>query len=301
MDAPHPRTSPRRWIQAQYRNTEAVCTGPSPRARSRHGRRDDPVVLTGLIPACAEQTSSTCARPRTSTARPRVRGADGFHLTARLLVVGSSPRARSGRSQCSERSRGLRLIPACAERTPGLGLGLRSRTAHPRVRGADSRPRSGPALSAGSSPRARSGLPASVWACALGRLIPACAERTPGLGLGLRSRPAHPRVRGADAPNVPNDLEGYGSSPRARSGLPASVWACALGRLIPACAERTPGLGLGLRSRPAHPRVRGADVGERGVGCHEVRLIPACAERTLAGVVVSRSVRADRLLSRVGL
>ena len=192
-------------------------SGSSPRTRSRPSVQEHRGRVYRPVPARAEQTRQARRSGRANGAHPRVRGADVQYLCSPKNKYGPSPRARSGRLPLDRQAVGGRLIPACAERTLPMFRTISRVTAHPRVRGADSRPRSGPALSDGSSPRARSGLPASVWACALGRLIPACAERTlASAALGAMR---------------------FGSSPRARSGLSLGSWFLDLCGRIVCCQE----------------------------------------------------------------
>ena len=75
------------------------------------------VLIERLIPACAEQTTSStnacCAR----SAHPRVCGADFQPPPRKDTCCGSSPRVRSRLFSRVPRMVGARLIPACAEQT----------------------------------------------------------------------------------------------------------------------------------------------------------------------------------------
>ena len=140
--------------------------------RWRVGRR------CGLIPACAEQMSRGSKSIPTSTAHPRVCGADPRSVRPGALHNGSSPRVRSRPQGRQRRCEGGRLIPACAEQTTTPSPLIRSKSAHPRVCGADG-PYRGPELGrGGSSPRVRSRPSRAVGRFLGAWLIPACAEQT---------------------------------------------------------------------------------------------------------------------------
>jgi len=134
----HPRS---RGADNDALTVDAFSKGSSPLARGGHHRHRIRVRRAGLIPARAGRTSPSSRWERTTGAHPRSRGADFDHDGDTLSASGSSPLARGGLAQARERLSGLRLIPARAGRTcrsPGTGSG---RTAHPRSRGADARPR----------------------------------------------------------------------------------------------------------------------------------------------------------------
>ncbi len=225
---------------------------------------------------------------------------------------GSSPRARGGLLIADLADLPRRLIPACAGRTWWTGPPRRGGPAHPRVRGEDSGSRRMIASSPGSSPRARGGRRSASTSGMEARLIPACAGRTPSRRRSTSTASAHPRVRGEDhVGQLVHDGE-YGSSPRARGGLPDARPRVLGDGLIPACAGRTDLPASASSPTPAHPRVRGEDPrssasqsmtwgsSPRARGGQPLRregprrrgLIPACAGRTVVHVSTVRHARA---------
>ena len=152
--------------------------GSSPRVRGRRLPTAPPHGGTGLIPACAGQTSPPKKACPAQRAHPRVCGAD-FELAGVLLKsTGSSPRVR-GRLGGVEVSHWLfRLIPACAGQTWFNGGPYGGHTAHPRVCGADRRLICSPRTSGGSSPRVRGRQRGEARQGRHHRLIPACAGQT---------------------------------------------------------------------------------------------------------------------------
>ena len=171
---------------------------------------------------------------------------------------------------------------------------------HPRVCGANADERDVSDLVAGSSPRVRGELDGHVLDADDGRIIPACAGRTPATR-GHRTRgPDHPRVCGANRMCCSLSMRRAGSSPRVRGELPVGPLGLGWDRIIPACAGRTPSRRSNEPDRPDHPRVCGANYmianfkdgghgssprvrGERRRHRHHgggERIIPACAGRT---------------------
>ena len=173
---------------------------------------------------------------------------------------GSSPRVRGRRSSRSDRRMTIGLIPACAGQTLSRYFLVSSQC--------------------GSSPRVRGRRVKLEPFVKRQGLIPACAGQT-RIGRSVPcTKPAHPRVCGADPLNG-GDVGGpHGSSPRVRGrpSYPCDVsWLC---RLIPACAGQTNGaitgddLDLG-----SSPRVRGRRASDAGRSTR-TGLIPACAGQT---------------------
>ncbi len=257
---------------------------------------------------------------RATWAHPRSRGADHEFSLLDGVSRGSSPLARGGHplGKSPGSSTGLiparagrthsqwedepteRLIPARAERTSPAAADVGILTAHPRSRGADTRPPSCESVGPGSSPLARGGRRPDAGACSSTWLIPARAGRTVLVLLLQLADRAHPRSRGADTgvPVTMNDVDG--SSPLARGGHRYRACRAKRRRLIPARAGRTTRLPHGPRPSWAHPRSRGADevwapgdgawvgsspLARGGLNKHHLtfflaRLIPARAGRT---------------------
>ena len=193
----------------------------------------------GIISACAERTSACGISGSSSGDHLRVCGADTFFPIISEVILGSSPRVRSGQ-------------------TAVKGL-VEIRGDHLRVCGADTMDPKKQLRTVGSSPRVRSGPERGDGAGVLGRIISACAERTPYFGFGAFSARDHLRVCGADELSEDEAGARVGSSPRVRSGqVPPQTNTDARG-IISACAERT----VDGRSQAAqgwdHLRVCGAD------------------------------------------
>ena len=218
--------------------TRAIA-GSSPRVRGKRpmdSRRDQ---ASGLIPACAGKTG--CGRRRTpwAGAHPRVCGENNHVRDGLSVGAGSSPRVRGKPATDDGRFAITRLIPACAGKTVGEGVGDDKGEAHPRVCGENPRFPHRPALVAGSSPRVRGKRSSRGARGPRRRLIPACAGKT-GRGEDLGGHEgAHPRVCGENAGTEPWDPTTQGSSPRVRGKLEAALAVGQLVRLIPACAGKT--------------------------------------------------------------
>ena len=217
-------------------------SGSSPLARGGPGQHLPHRDRDGLIPARAGRTAYRPTVSRRGWAHPRSRGADAAGRRRVLGHGGSSPLARGGPARRRSARRVLGLIPARAGRTV-RGHNVTHKTwAHPRSRGAD-----------GLDDRERH---------AGHGLIPARAGRT-SVSRGIRAlRWAHPRSRGADRRLRSAGALSAGSSPLARGGLRHPRRSLPLLGLIPARAGRTSGDPAPRPVRGAHPRSRGADLGE---------------------------------------
>ena len=132
--------------------------GEPPRARGRHIRRPAPDDPCGRTPACAGPTDQHGQGQAPHRENPRVRGADGGHLSIYAARDGEPPRARGRREWPPACTPGARRTPACAGPTPGWHHLEPGPGENPRVRGADGR----------NSPHGESG----------GRRTPACAGPT---------------------------------------------------------------------------------------------------------------------------
>ena len=170
--------------------------GSSPRVRGKRRGGDDGAHGPGLIPACAGKTAAMVSSAAASMAHPRVCGENVLKSSLRRASVGSSPRVRGKHSRAARAFFELRLIPACAGKTPlhpHRGMDPR---AHPRVCGENTVRLRIDWLRRGSSPRVRGKRVARARRVADGRLIPACAGKT-RLSPSMRSAArAHPRVCG---------------------------------------------------------------------------------------------------------
>ncbi len=132
----------------------------------------------GLIPAYAGRTSSTTSPEQTSSAHPRLRGADKVEADHPLSPLGSSPLTRGGLSEVEDVVIREGLIPAYAGRTRIRAVADAGSEAHPRLRGADGRNAATVDIARGSSPLTRGGRISNPRQLFGERLIPAYAGRT---------------------------------------------------------------------------------------------------------------------------
>ena len=109
--------------------------GSSPHARGTLGRDDSGHRDTGIIPACAGNTSRSAVSRALRRDHPRMRGEHRIPTRIRLTPLGSSPHAR-GTPGCTLRvPRPPGIIPACAGNTHfHLSEDCQDRD-HPRMRG----------------------------------------------------------------------------------------------------------------------------------------------------------------------
>ena len=215
---------------------------------------------------------------------------------------GSSPRVRGEHPRHPPHLHTLRIIPACAGRTTLSCPWAMGWTDHPRVCGANPLHHPLRHHRPGSSPRVRGERGGGGQCRGSGRIIPACAGRTPEARLWRRRPSDHPRVCGANPVMVGILDNANGSSPRVRGERVHDLEVVAAVRIIPACAGRTSMRVSACRMTPDHPRVCGANSashwpsggtvgssprvrGERsrhGLEEPRERIIPACAGRTAA-------------------
>ena len=200
--------------------TVQVGKGSSPRVRGKLWWWSWGRVPFGLIPACAGKTRSNhlsaCRRP----AHPRVCGENRGELVGCAAFEGSSPRVRGKPQQGRQTRLHLRLIPACAGKTPTSPASLTPLWAHPRVCGENAPANKSITGIGGSSPRVRGKPNHCAAKSRVCRLIPACAGKTSRAGKHGRLAWAHPRVCGENLRRFPRLCVVSGSSPRVR-GKPA--------------------------------------------------------------------------------
>ena len=221
---------------------------------------------------------------------------------ANFAVTGSSPRVRGKHWGADGQSHDSGLIPACAGKTRNGNTFRPARRAHPRVCGENADTNERIATHKGSSPRVRGKPLLLLFGSGHGRLIPACAGKTPSSISSRTSIGAHPRVCGENNSGMVWTFSSSGSSPRVRGKPCPFPAACECGGLIPACAGKTAVGSAPWQTMGAHPRVCGENLasGEAwplGVGSSpRVRgkpnpdqlntptggLIPACAGKTMA-------------------
>ena len=210
------------------------------------------------IPACAGLSRWSGAPHRRRTVHPRVRGALARPGSHPERAHGPSPRARGSHHRNSPTRRGCWSIPACAGLSHRREHLLDQIEVHPRVRGALSSWREGGGQTYGPSPRARGSPPRGPRWTQGRRSIPACAGLSCLVAESYGSGAVHPRVRGALNTFVNGLANELGPSPRARGSRLVPGSRRDRHRSIPACAGLSRPEGLGVKSTPVHPRVRGA-------------------------------------------
>ena len=132
--------------------------GSSPRVRSRPVTQSAGKYGSGIISACAEQTTRTRNTWARTTDHLRVCGADARRFDIDAIARGSSPRVRSRHDgwKCAYANTGI--ISACAEQTACRAQRAWRARDHLRVCGADAAAVAVVMFVAGSSPRVRSRL-----------------------------------------------------------------------------------------------------------------------------------------------
>ena len=179
--------------------------------------------------------------------------------TSRFLArdPGSSPRARGALHVPRADLRSAGIIPACAGSTNARTGHRWCARDHPRVRGEHCADGSIPAVSRGSSPRARGARRGDAVLGGERGIIPACAGSTLPVHRATSTPGDHPRVRGEHGNANPLETGRQGSSPRARGAQPPPLGdGHGLG-IIPACAGSTSSRPCRSSWRRDHPRVRG--------------------------------------------
>ena len=190
--------------------------GSSPRVRGKPALVPASLEQVGLIPACAGKTSALPLLPVEPPAHPRVCGENLAPFGMADTRLGSSPRVRGKlRSFLLLRSF-LRLIPACAGKTPPPRWPYRTRGAHPRVCGENVGTRLKTSRTTGSSPRVRGKPHLTSEDVHYTGLIPACAGKTRPYSPASADTSAHPRVCGENAAGGGKNEFSQGSSPRVR-------------------------------------------------------------------------------------
>ena len=258
----------------------------------------------GLIPAHAGKTVSGSPWGGGRGAHPRSRGENSDDRTDANRRPGSSPLTRGKPSASVVPSTRVGLIPAHAGKTKQQPTPAPTTQAHPRSRGENPVQQGALGLAAGSSPLTRGKLPRPAEGTDRERLIPAHAGKTAPARAGSTRGWAHPRSRGENSWKLKGKAIVSGSSPLTRGKRRRYRIRGAHAGLIPAHAGKTPPVSHPWRSRRAHPRSRGENVGQlvpvlggqgsspltRGKRWHTWRswarrgLIPAHAGKTFAAI-----------------
>ena len=233
-------------------------------------------------------------------AHPHVRGEDASVRGPDGGVLGSPPRAWGGPPGGRARADLLRLTPTCVGRTAARTTTASSTTAHPHVRGEDSRCRIGMGRLGGSPPRAWGGRAAAAQQKADRRHTPTCVGRTKTPKSSTCPSSAHPHVRGEDSAQIAVGKHASGSPPRAWGGRAKQAEGDLGPRLTPTCVGRTMFRPARPRRTTAHPHVRGEDwaaatiyqpgggspprawggLANMGANTYQERLTPTCVGRT---------------------
>ncbi len=192
------------------------CRGSSPRLRGRAQRHLRERRLEGVIPAPAGKSSARSTWDSRTTGHPRACGEEPRATYRELLGTGSSPRLR-GRALCRDlQLAGVRVIPAPAGKSAGIGVSCGISQGHPRACGEEDPYDDSVCRREGSSPRLRgrgSGLRAAE---AHAGVIPAPAGKSTIVAGGLVAAAGHPRACGEEPSGGSSSASAAGSSPRLR-------------------------------------------------------------------------------------
>ena len=170
--------------------------GSSPRVRGTPRPPSNALNPTGIIPACAGNTSRMQSRAQAPRDHPRVCGEHITYAVEGASSQGSSPRVRGTLIVPCGGFSGVGIIPACAGNTARIMGSLPVIWDHPRVCGEHPIDHVIEEHARGSSPRVRGTLDSiEIDGDATG-IIPACAGNT----ISNKKRPSpgrdHPRVCG---------------------------------------------------------------------------------------------------------
>ena len=231
--------------------------GSSPLTRGKRSGGRVSARDVGLIPAHAGKTVRLDIRRDQIQAHPRSRGENMSAAIGLQQSAGSSPLTRGKRGHTACRCSFLGLIPAHAGKTSLASLCNLVLRAHPRSRGENYLSLLLTCRHLGSSPLTRGKLARWKRAPCLRGLIPAHAGKTTVCARPRSRSAAHPRSRGENVADAPEDGIRSGSSPLTRGKPPAQCPQRDQERLIPAHAGKTRVWEAGLGADPAHPRSRG--------------------------------------------
>ena len=189
----HPR------IRGEHLNRikqEMPSEGSSPHTRGALERVARNCQNLGIIPAYAGSTADVRRSSSTVTDHPRIRGEHYDFDVWCWNSCGSSPHTRGARVRSGPRDRRVRIIPAYAGSTQGLGDPVQHAGDHPRIRGEHGCCLAFVIAASGSSPHTRGAptlvpVPGPGWG-----IIPAYAGSTPTPTWNRRARRDHPRIRG---------------------------------------------------------------------------------------------------------
>ena len=195
----HPRS---RGENALMMRSVLLIQGSSPLTRGKLGEELTVKRGQGLIPAHAGKTSHGRPPGHRFRAHPRSRGENASQVRRWLEAKGSSPLTRGKPRRSSPHAQRRGLIPAHAGKTGPRTQRHLGGPAHPRSRGENIQTTVQTVAGWGSSPLTRGKLHALLDDATQEGLIPAHAGKTLPRDSLQRSRRAHPRSRGENAPTT---------------------------------------------------------------------------------------------------
>ena len=236
--------------------------GSSPRVRGTPGPRLAYRNISGIIPACAGNTSGGGFPIRPAGDHPRVCGEHLGSFWPGETMRGSSPRVRGTLNTIYTQESYKGIIPACAGNTPRGYRRCEDTGDHPRVCGEHPTCRPTNVWKRGSSPRVRGTLSRSGCQAPWPGIIPACAGNTSWPESKLTLSRDHPRVCGEHLLPVSLLFCSPGSSPRVRGTPVPRVPGRWPRGIIPACAGNTRAPRPHGPPERDHPRVCGEHLDE---------------------------------------
>ena len=258
--------------------------------------------VSGIIPACAGNTTRGPAASSPARDHPRVCGEHVKPGDDASPLKGSSPRVRGTLRQFRDPIDVRGIIPACAGNTQSLLKMLPAIRDHPRVCGEHVYYGFSVVLGVGSSPRVRGTHGRIPRRHRCHGIIPACAGNTFSRNYWFVRARDHPRVCGEHPLPAGFSPASTGSSPRVRGTLLLVLLGVLECGIIPACAGNTPCSKTSACRSWDHPRVcgehfrgrrrrhhgRGSSPRVRGTPAvpetllHPAGIIPACAGNTIS-------------------
>ena len=270
----HPRMRGEQWCLLC---STAYRRGSSPHARGTDADSGAPLLLLGIIPACAGNSRQPFDASSKAQDHPRMRGEQSKLVPALRALLGSSPHARGTVLRRTGGMMARRIIPACAGNSHARRASARGSRDHPRMRGEQSRRAPCASARPGSSPHARGTAPPEPHGRDRPGIIPACAGNRGGRVAPPAAYRDHPRMRGEQLLPGAEKIALMGSSPHARG----TAWACRRRRCLRQDHPRMRGEQAGLRRDDvggvgSSPHARGTAIGLACIGL-VCRIIPACA------------------------
>ena len=209
----HPRAGGEHKIIPRQRSP---VDGSSPRGR---GTRQGDIAFAAdvrFIPARAGNTFGLVGPTSSAPVHPRAGGEHASGFWATLVADGSSPRGRGTLIDGPILAHLQRFIPARAGNTVSPSQPRRDSPVHPRAGGEHEDCCRVAAADAGSSPRGRGTLLATLVPQRNLRFIPARAGNTGRPNTAVINPPVHPRAGGEHMNRRPSGSMSDGSSPRGR-------------------------------------------------------------------------------------